>query len=196
MNAHFDQALTMRTAVVAGELDGAKTAASALVEQFGGTEGEKSVATVARSVAEAGDLGAAAKGTAEVAAACGRCHAASEIELRFPEAPDPGAAAEGTPMHMQRHDWASEQLWRGLVGNYETAWARGGAGLAESALHKGELDEAAKASVDESVVELASTVHGLGARAREATELKQRVQIFGELLDTCADCHAKTRGGG
>ena len=123
--------------------------------------------------------------------ACQNCNFAWKItlELGYDQKPPAWSDMES---HMQRHQWAIDRLWEGLIGPSDAAWSRGIRMLAEAPLHGTEAtwDEPAAAGD-----ELARRVHELGREAATALLPPARAAVYGEVLGVCADCHTRTGGG-
>jgi hypothetical protein len=199
MQAHFDAIVAIRDALIAGDLDGAKTKARWIVEN----EAEPGIASWGEYVAEiheraggiveASAIEAAAASSAELARTCGRCHAAHAVppELGTSE-PAPGPAS-GTVAHMLRHQWAAERMWEGLIGPSEVRWSAGAAELAEAPLAPEEI--LADQSAASRITDLGDQVHALGEQARgiPATAWGTRSAMYGRFLSTCAACHQAVR---
>jgi len=189
MYAHFGDVGLVQTAVIEGRLDDAREAARRVatspIDQGLPPGSEPYMARLreqADRVAGAETLRRAAEATAEMAAACGNCHAELDRSAPFSLAstPPPAAPAAG---HMLRHLWGADRLWEGLMGPSDELWSIGALALTDAPLG---FDEAAGTEVVES---LARAVHDIGSRAEEALGPGDRAELYGRLLTTCADCH-------
>lgn len=198
MQAHFDAIVRIRDALIAGDIKSAKTAAQWIIDndQDPGIEAwRESVAEIrqwSRDMVRASKIETAAAAGAELARACGRCHAANGVS------PDLGAAklppkAPGLVPDMQRHNWAAERMWEGLIGPSESRWNAGIAELAKAPLTSDTI--VATKSADPSIAELAQQVNALGEEARgiPATAWDTRGAIYARYLSTCAACHQALR---
>jgi hypothetical protein len=96
---------------------------------------------------------------------------------------------------MQRHQWAMDRLWEGLIGPSDAAWTRGTAELAEEALHAADLSDSVTASEANELENIAREVHELGAAGVGLTSLNDRSQVYGRILGLCADCHTRIGRG-
>ena len=198
MQGHEKQGDAMRDAVARGDLDGAKTDAKLLAElrMDGPRRGlwkQMLDAMKAASAQSAGanDLKDAGRDVGLVATTCGDCHAKfgrPGIVVEPPGAPGSGARAS-----MQRHQWAAERLWDGLVVPSDDAWNSGALALAEAPLVPEELTPG-KSPVPR-VRELAQTVHNLALKAASAERVDARADLYGQVLATCAECHQWLGGG-
>ncbi|MCA9670310.1 MAG: hypothetical protein KC503_32165 [Myxococcales bacterium] len=203
MKEHFRSAMAARDAVVAGKLDDAKKAAKSLTIWLDGDMVPKSwrgqlaaMKVAAKSINSADTLQAAAIGVANIADTCGHCHKALKAQSKIKVAEEP-LVAGGTDVasHMARHAWAGRRLWEALVIPSDDHWTRGTAILLEKHLEKGALAAAAKKhkkKVGKEVSALAEQVHKLGEQAAKAKG-DTRSALYGQLLATCASCHAVTR---
>ena len=92
---------------------------------------------------------------------------------------------------MQRHLWAMDRLWEGLVGPSEMAWQEGSKILAANPFPADalpipkDLQPVAKKQL--------AAIAALAKQAGAATELADRSKVYGELLSTCSGCHSKLR---
>ncbi len=79
------------------------------------------------------DLKAAAVAVADMAQACGGCH----LALSGPNFSGSSPAGEESSVvaDMERHRWAADRMWEGLVGPSETAWLAGAATLEDAPRH-------------------------------------------------------------
>lgn len=133
----------------------------------------------AARLAEATDIGAASQALGALARTCGDCHAT----LGGPAAPigeAPEAEDGGVTLRMKRHRWAEARLWDGLVVPSDRAWRAGAHALADAPL-------VPAADV------LAQSVHALGRKAIVVGARVDRGAVYGELMATCASCHALVR---
>ncbi len=194
MQDHFTKIGDLQLAVVNGDLDAAKQPARWLAEHatLSGMPDSwqpylPAMREAAQVAAGATDMLTVSKATAQLGAACGKCHAALgakvafDIESALPEGGDAAA-------HMKRHAWASGRLWEGLVVPSGQVWQTGAAALDEVPLVPEEVT-----SDPEKVPEvkaLSNRVHELGAAARQAGDPETRAAVYGDFLDTCARCHA------
>ncbi len=140
---------------------------------------------------DAEDVVTAAAGVSAIARNCAGCHLASNVDLKFGFDQEPPAWSD-LQSHMQRHQWAVDRLWEGLIGPSDGAWSRGITMLAEAPLHGTEASWDDEASGGDA---LAYRVHLLGRQAIAALTPESRSAIYGTLLGVCAECHTRTGGG-
>jgi hypothetical protein len=198
MQGHERHGDAMRDAVARGDLDDARVEARLLAElRIEGPTGElwkhmfdAMRAAAARSVS-ANDLKDVSRDVALVARTCGDCHITFGRPGILIE--PPGALSSGLRASMQRHQWAAERLWDGLVVPSDDAWYAGALALSEAPLSPEDLTPG-KSPVPR-VSELARTVHNLGVKAASAQSVDARAGLYGDVLATCAECHNWLGGG-
>ncbi len=181
MAFHNREAEVLRSAVVAGNPSAASPEAKNLSAEhwtphlapawkahmdamYEAADGYTRAASVRGAALAVGNLGLA----------CAGCHQALGGPKNPPSDPVPTAA-------MAAHAWAVEQLWFGLMAPSESAWLQGAQLLAKAPIVRSDVAE-----VDAE----ATRLQQLGARAEVAAG-KQRAVAFGELLNTCANCHRR-----
>ena len=143
----------------------------------------------ARQIEQAQGLVAAAKTSALLGRRCAQCHEATGAKIVFAkEAPPP--AGPKLPSHMASHQWATARLWEGLVGPSNERWLEGARALAQAPLAivaEGDLPP------DLAVGDDVARIRLLATRAQQAKAQDDRAELYGDLLATCARCHAKIR---
>ncbi len=138
-----------------------------------------------REAKDAADLSTAATTLAAVVLACGSCHEALDAG---PVYPAPAVAEGQTPTEaaMLDHKWASERLWEGVTGPWDSAWERGAAAMTRAQVFSaGGADGEPSGELRRREEEL----RALGVQAQSATGLQQRAALYGRLLATCGGCH-------
>ena len=138
MHEHHAAMIKIQNAIIAGSLVSAREPATWLAEHAEPAglppAGDVFVAAVresANAVLSADSLETAAEATSRMGLACGNCHVASSVEVVFDETKNPSEEIKDKP-HMQRHQWAADRMWEGLIGPSDRAWSRGGNLLFES----------------------------------------------------------------
>jgi cytochrome c553 len=191
MEEHYEQVGHVQAAIVRGDLDAARAPARWLAEHpehpdvpQGVKSPMEDMRVHARSVVRAVDLTDAARATAEMAAACGRCHRLAGT------GPDPATwtmapPGQGAPGQMARHLWAVDRMWEGLVAPSDRLWQQGVTALIDDPLFQG-----GGAAGDADVARLAREVHDLGVTAN-GRDADGRAGVYGRLLTTCVTCHQK-----
>ena len=198
MQGHDKHGDAMRNAMGRGDLEGAKGEAKLLAElQIAGpTSGlfrhllDAMKAAAARA-SGANDSKDASRDVGGVAKTCGDCH--TVFGRRGMIVGQPAAPTSGVRASMQRHQWAAEQLWYGIVVPSDDAWNAGALAMAEAPLAPEAL--APGKSPVPRVGELAQTVHDLGRKAGTIERVDLRADLYGQMLATCAECHAWLGGG-
>ena len=181
---HDLDAVALRDAIVRDDLVGARAAARRVADVFPWNGRGGPVDDAAGAIAAAPDLATAAANLGRLLVACAGCHHTSAGAP--PAAPQ---GAEGVSAEMTRHQYGAEGLWRGILRRDE-AEIRDAVSLlsAGSAFLSG-------SDVDPSLPPVGrqweADVHRLAARVRD--EPKARAEAYGELLLTCAVCHATVR---
>jgi mono/diheme cytochrome c family protein len=194
MQRHFEEVSAIRDAVIDGELDTVHELADAFAtEQRSATNPEAwqphvlEMIEVAAAAAQAPDMPTAAAATARLAASCGHCHRAVGAHPVFADAVEPDEEDESVASSMQRHQWAADRLWEGIVGPSELAWARGSETF--PALPGCPLDVDTEPDFEPRMAELCDRVGILGREGATTRAPEDRTRIYGELLATCAACH-------
>ena len=192
MHEHFDAVTKIQRAVIGGSLEAAREPASYLVEHdvpagipTAWEPYVEAMRTAAQSVLDAPDLMAAASATSELGLACGGCHSANDVTVDFDVPPEPSDDSK-TGAHMQRHQWAADRMWEGLVGPSRYSWSRGADLLFESPIKPASLGEH---SGDEAVIAMSRRIHQLGANATTVVDTGEEAEIYAEFLGNCAACH-------
>lgn len=148
----------------------------------------------ARQVEKAEDLETAARAVSLMAQNCGNCHRASHVDVEFGYDALPALWSD-SETHMQRHQWAMDRLWEGLIGPSDAAWTRGTAMLSEAPLHAAQVSARVTVSEAEILEDMAREVHELGAAGTGLTSLTDRSQVYGRILGLCAECHTRVGRG-
>ena len=199
MQRHLQQITRIKTAVIRGDLEGLRRPATWLQQHEPAPEASilyvpfiLSMRDHAGKILEAQDIGTAATDVSAIATDCANCHIASEVDINFDNPAEPPAWSD-MESHMQRHQWAIDRLWEGLIGPSDVSWSRGIRMLAEAPLHDTEATWDDTTGTDGDV--MARRVHDLGREAATALLPHARAAVYGEMLGVCADCHTRTGGG-
>ena len=191
---HFNQVGQVQSAVIAGDLDAAKVAATWVAERdsIGNLPAnlrpfEGQLRAQARTASRAPTIAAAALATGQIGKSCGDCHQASGTPLKFNYVATPPKSEQPVTAAMLRHQWGADRMWNGLIGNSDSSWAAGARALAEESTYS-ELFNPRSAKGD-AMRGLAAAVRRLGREAAGTTDPNRRAQQYGELLGTCAACH-------
>lgn len=199
MQEHFLKVTAVREALVMGNLEAAAAPATWLAEHAPFAELPQDwerylehVRAEALEVVAAQDLDTASRATAQMAVACGDCHLQNGIADQFPDPPS-YPEDETVQGHMQRHQWALERMWEGLITPSAVAWERGIDVFAEVPLSA--HDNIEKTAEGDALETLARTVHGRAAMGFVADDASQRAEVFAEVLATCGTCHQRSGRG-
>jgi cytochrome c553 len=203
---HFARTLEMRDAVIHGDLERAHRAARAIAAYDLPAKFPERWAPFIAEIREAANAGAEAEtleragvSVSRIATTCGDCHRILGSVPGGPnfvvgEPPDDhaGPAASQTKAQMARHAWAVDRLWMGLIQPSDRAWRRGSEVLAVASLatvEQGSQNEALVARVH-ALGELGRTLVGQ-AEPPAPANAPRRTDTFGQILSTCAGCHAR-----
>jgi hypothetical protein len=191
MHENFDVLRAIEKLLVRGKLDEARALARAIAmapDEPGLGAWASQTAVVrerASNLAHAATIDAACDREAKLAVACAGCHVEAGVA---PEFKPPGPIPPDTPTieaRMARHLWATDRLWEGIVGAADDSWLEGLDVLAATPLENPQISGERRA--------YALQLQQIADRARRfhATEaLDDRARAYGQLLATCAGCHA------
>jgi cytochrome c553 len=183
--------LSIHDAVVMGRLADAKQPAGYLAKHWPDQVLEtwipfvRSLRSTAAEVEHAENLQAAAKGTADLALSCGECHEALDDGPTFDPPPEPPAGDEAAAV-MHRHRWATDRLWEGVVQPSTERWMQGIDALQR--LPDCQEDPGGEQLTADIEAARAATER-VRLQAKDATDLRDRARLYGELLGTCSTCH-------
>jgi cytochrome c553 len=134
----------------------------------------------AGAVARAKTVDDAIAKTAKLGAACGNCHGDLGVSTSFEQLPKLPADKPTVEARMQRHRWAADRLWEGVIGNANKSWRAG-------------LDLLAAAPLDQPAnrAAFARDLQRIAKQARQPSSgpLVDRATTYGEILVVCARCH-------
>lgn len=194
MQHHNDAMIAIQRSIIAGSLDGVREPARWLQEHdkpAGLTAADEdfidSVRAAAGAVLEADSLEAAAEAASQMGLACGNCHLASGVTVEFDEVDRPSDKETEKP-HMQRHQWAADRMWEGLIGPSQTSWHRGSDLLFESPVKP---DVLARHGGGDEAIGMSRRIHQLSANATVTSDPGERAEIFAEFIANCGSCHVE-----
>ncbi len=195
MRGHFAAISELQRAIARGHLEEAKEQARLIADHTEPAHDAvwtpflEDMSRAAREVIDAPDLPGAAVVASRLARACSACHdkTAAVIVFAWEEAPP---ATPDLATQMKRHQWAATRLWEGLVGPSDDVWHEGAKVLASTTL---DTMAASRGVSRGDVPALAAHVRELAKRAMTTDDLDARAKLYGELLSTCAGCHALVR---
>lgn len=190
MQRHFDDLRAIERQLIAGRLDEARALAHLLARPAGDpgiapwAPEARQVADAALALAAAPSLDDACRRAARVSAACAACHLRTRAAPVFPPPPSLPPDRPTRDARMARHLWATDRLWEAMVGGSEPAWHGGLAVLADAPLPFAATDTS----------RLARRLQDLARdQLSPATAAADHAAAYGELLVTCAGCHARSR---
>jgi cytochrome c553 len=198
MKDHAILGVTMRDAVTRGDLEAARRAANALAElpiESGLSSSRRgrldAMILAAQHARAAQDMRDAARSLSALAETCGACHTA----FGGPRTVSTAAPTDEPDLktHMLRHQWGAARLWEGLAVPSDEAW-KSGAQVLSDAPFPAERLTPGKSPVP-AIGKLTKSVHDLGRKAVTLEDSSARVELYGELMATCASCHQWLGGG-
>lgn len=200
MHGHLDQISAVKAAVIAGDLAAVREPAAWLAEheQPPGMPDAwapyiDNMRMQAKAAASATNLETVASAVSEMARSCGDCHQASGFAVAFGFDQRPPGDVQNLMTQMQRHLWAADRMWDGLIGPSDKAWEWGTEMLSEVTLTSAQITtEPAK---EEQVDELVQEIRAVGNQGNTAPAGESRSAVYGRFLSLCANCHSLTGGG-
>ena len=194
MHEHLTRISTIKSAIVAGKLEEVREPATWLADHETAAslpaEFESYVIQMrryARDVIEAQDLVSAAESVSKMAKTCGNCHLVNDVNMEFGYDQKPREDLEDVVTHMQRHQWAADRLWEGLIGPSDTAWNRGTDMLIDAPLQPSDVTMATEHVAE--ISNIARRIHALGGIGTQPMTPDARSELYAELLGLCASCH-------
>jgi len=200
MHGHLEQISAVKAAVIAGDLEAAREPATWLAEHQeppgmpdAWAPYVNDMRMQASVAASAENIETVAVAVSEIARSCGSCHAATGFAVAFGYDQRPPAEEQNLMTQMQRHLWAADRMWEGLIGPSDIAWEWGTEMLAEVQLAGSQITDAPdkKARVDE----LVEQIRDVGSTGSTAPAGPSRSAMYGQFLSLCANCHSLTGGG-
>lgn len=188
MYAHYAQVGEIRDAVIDGNIDATRAPARWLASHKGdefpqpAAESLEMMRAEGRIILAQNEITDVSRSVARMGAACGTCHTATDGGPKFnvsappPTSPDPNA-------EMVRHAWAADRMWDGIVGPSDASWIAGAAALLGAPINFG-TDK-----VPEQATTLDKKLNELAHGARNAHTPKERAEVYGQMIETCALCH-------
>jgi hypothetical protein len=142
----------------------------------------------AKDLATAPNNDEACRRTAQLVAACARCHVDANVVPMFGSPPPLPTAGPTVRERMARHVWAGDRLFEGMVGAVNDPWLAGLDVLATSPAPWAVADPG-RAPLARRLQELAQQTRSRFAKG----DLAARAGAYSEILVTCAGCHAADR---
>jgi cytochrome c553 len=193
MREHFTRGAAIRDAVIRADLEAVRAPAKWLAEHpqedlpLSAQPHIGEMQRLAAEVAAASNLSQAALGLARLATACGACHTAVEATPTLMAALPRGEDTTLTG-RMRKHYRAADLLYRGLVVPSTHSWDLGAEALSGD---PATLDLKRGATPHPEIEALAQRLHDLAEQARKAEDPKSRSEIYGQMLETCSECHKR-----
>ncbi len=196
MHEHLSRITTIKSFIIMGDLGGVREPAiwladheemAGLPENFEPYIGL--MRQYAREVNNARNLQSAAISVSHMAKTCSNCHLGNEVKIEFGYDQLPAEWSDAVA-HMQRHQWAADRLWEGLIGPSDKAWKRGIDMLVDVPLHPDDVTGESSADVDKELIDqLARRIHVLAGQGANIRTPNERAELYGEMLRLCAECH-------
>jgi len=192
MRTHFHLVGEAQDAIIRGDLDVAKDAMRRL-EAYRTQDDLPDVwrpylaemKELANITAESWDLKTASGSLARTGLGCASCHTALSAGPTLKDVPPPPDYGD-TYSHMGRHAWAIQLMWEGIIAPSQSHYVAGASALAATPM----LPHEPNGDLPAAVSSLENAVHELSGRAAKSDDEEERAHLFGELLATCAACHA------
>ncbi|MFT3698666.1 MAG: hypothetical protein QM831_36305 [Kofleriaceae bacterium] len=141
----------------------------------------------ARGIVNATNLGSAAHQFASMGGRCAACHTAMATKIKFD---DSLPAIENRTPGMLDHVQSAMSMWDGLVGPDDAHWTAGATALGTMPVNL-IAREATPSFVGD--VDDTARIRALAARATAARYQDERVEVFADVMTTCAHCHQLLR---
>jgi cytochrome c553 len=194
MNVHFQRVAEIEAALIRGDLDGARNAATYMADHEeaaglpdAGQPWLSAMRAEARATAAAGDITVAAGAAGRMIKTCGDCHHATGHgpAILVGRLPDEGGSATRT--EMTQHQWAADRMRDGLIGPSDVAWAAGAVALSNDPIYQAEV--AVRTGRFQQMEDMARRSVELGRRAVALRDGFERAAAYGEFIASCAACH-------
>ena len=199
MQQHFASVMKLHEAVIRGDLKTARTEARAIADRPDPLDLPKAAAPyvvsmqqAAARAADAEELEDVAASTAAMLATCGDCHRAVGT-MPAPSLPA-SPAVGGVVGHMLAHKAAVDLMVQGLTVPSTSSWNQGAEQLQSAPLRGSQMPKDPKLTHE--ILEHEKRVHALADRAAAAPDVRSRIFVYSELIQSCASCHALHRNWG
>jgi cytochrome c553 len=197
MQHHFGQITTLHEALIRGDLKALLVPAAELATADPpvgfpekGAPFFEAIRQLARRAGTAPNLRTAATEIAVLTGQCATCHQAvgiypSPASPRRPDLPQ-------IVGHMIEHQRSADDMLQGLIMPSASRWQEAADRLETLVLKPEEWPPSRKLNEEARKADVA--VHGMAARARSASTVAERRNLYVDFVMTCAGCHS--RGGG
>lgn len=140
-------------------------------------------------IERARDVAAAGLQLGRLGATCAACHVAQGATPGFAHEPPP-RQDDTLESQMALHEWAAARLWEGLIGPADELWQDGARAMVAARF---DVAKSARAKPNTRVIELGERLHEQAREAVAITDRAARAQIYGQMMESCASCHAIVR---
>jgi cytochrome c553 len=195
MHRHFSAIRAIHRALLLNDLQGARRRARSL--ELVGADGEFAawehrvarIRSTARRLASGTSAREARSLVTALATQCADCHADTADVSRFVWAAEPSDDGSASA-RMERHEWAADMVWMGLVAPSSERWRDGLDVLSAPPL----LPEAMSDDREHyaAIEDLSRRLAAKAARARMLQDAPARAAAFADMMGVCAGCHAIT----
>jgi len=193
MRQHFASVLNLHEAIIRGDLKTARTEARGIANRpdppglpAAARPFAESMRMAAARAADDVELENVAASAAAMLATCGDCHrAVGTMPAPFPPA---STAIGGIVGHMLAHKAAVDLMVQGLTVPSTSSWNQGAQQLQSAPLRRSELPKDQK--LTQEILAQEKRVHALAERAAAAPDVRTRIYVYSELIQSCANCHA------
>lgn len=190
MHENFGLVQQISRLLVHGKLDAARELAQAMAiapDEPGLAPFATQAARVrerAARIASAKSIDTALRAEARLAEACASCHVEANVRPELAGSATPPPDQPTIDARMARHLWAADRLWEAMLDDNDELWQAGLDVLAATPLPAATLGDRAP---------YAKQLQRLADEARKLPNVgvTERATTYGELLVTCARCHAK-----
>ena len=195
MHERFSSARQLEESIALGDLERARTSAGVIAgldEPEALPEWQPYIAGIretAHQIEFAATTVAAARSATILGMRCAHCHVALEARVTFTVEPRPFDDQKRTPQ-MLAHQWAALQMWEGIIAPSDDRWLAGAVALTTVPINT-VANVATPRLVDD--LDDIARIRRYGERALTARSAAARVDLFGDILATCAHCHAALR---
>lgn len=195
MHRHFSAIHSIHRALLRNDLQGARRRARSL--ELVRADGELAawqhrvarIRATARRLASATSTREARALVTTLATQCADCHADTADVSRFVWAAEPGDDGS-VAARMERHEWAADMIWMGLVAPSSERWREGLDVLAAPPLLPDAIDD--DRARYPAIERLSRRLATKAARARTLRDARARAAAFADMMGVCAGCHALT----
>ncbi len=192
MEGHFEDAHTLKEALLVGEVDTVRETAGWFLERYssgkyppGWASHMSKLMGWADAAYRAEDTESAAIAVSHLSLRCGACHKEMGVGGLFAEPED----FDPSQPQMAQYRFAVDRMWEGLVAPSQEHWLRG-VDVYASALTCPQMDPSAAVDPVAPHHEFAcNSMLTLASSARSARSPQARARAFAGVVGSCAGCH-------